>query len=276
MSSIVEQMTRLYVLVDDFLKAHPALARWRKSPNATPAFTDAEVLTVGLMQGCLRVATLKQAHRLVAANWRAAFPNLPTYGQWLSRFHALSSLTGRLIQHVLNPQDSALYVMDSKPIPACKPIRHGRVRLMRDEGAAFGRGTGGWFFGFKLHLVIHLSGAILCGFLAPANQPDADFAPALAQSVDGGIALADRGYQGSELSNWFATEAGLLLITPGNCGEHYRPLVSSLRERIETTFSQLCERFVDRVYSRSFHGLWNSIKLKMLHLNLCQAGILPA
>ncbi len=49
-----------------------------------------------------------------------------------------------------------------------------------------------------------------------------------------------------------------------------------MRERIETTFSCLWGRFVDRVFSRSFHGLWNTIKLKMLHYNLCLAGILPA
>ena len=31
-----------------------------------------------------------------------------------------------------------------KPIPLCKPIRHGRVRLLRDEGAYFGKSTTGW------------------------------------------------------------------------------------------------------------------------------------
>jgi hypothetical protein len=28
------------------------------------------------------------------------------------------------------------------------------------------------------------------------------------------------------------------------------------------------------VFSRSFAGLWSVIKLKMLHYNLCQAGLL--
>jgi hypothetical protein len=62
MASIAAQMTAVYVFVDDYLKAHPALSQWRSSNNGAPAFTDAEVLTVALLQGCLGVATLKQTY----------------------------------------------------------------------------------------------------------------------------------------------------------------------------------------------------------------------
>jgi len=47
-----------------------------------------------------------------------------------------------------------------------------------------------------------------------------------------------------------------------------------VRERIETVFSCLWQRFVDRVFSRSWEGLWSAVKVKMLHYNLCRAGIL--
>jgi len=276
MSSITDQMTTLYTHLDDFLKQRPWLSAWRRSPHACPTFTDAEVLTIGLMQGCLGVATLKKAYCLIAENFKDAFPKLPTYAQWLARLHALAPLVGHLMESFVVPLDSHLYLMDSKPIPLCKPIRHGRVRLLRDEGAYYGKGTAGWFFGFKLHTITHHSGIILGAFLTPANWSDGDLAPALSQFVDGGTILADRAYQNVPLSDWLAEEAKLLLITPKNCGEAFRPLISSLRERIETTFSQLCERFVDRVRARSFIGLWSSIKLKMLHFNLSQAGYLNA
>ena len=57
-------------------------ADWRRSNNAEPEFTDAEVLTIALMQGCLGVATLKKAYKLMAENHASAFPNLPTYKRW--------------------------------------------------------------------------------------------------------------------------------------------------------------------------------------------------
>ena len=64
------------------------------------------------------------------------------------------------------------------------------------------------------------------------------------------------------------------MVTPAHAQERHA-VVSSVRERIETCYSSLWSRFVDRVFSRSFHGLWNTIKLKMLHYNLCKVDLLP-
>ena len=272
--SIVHQMTVLFVTIDDFLTQHHEWRQWRRSPNCRPAFADSEVLTVALLQGCFKVGTLKHAYQIVATDFATAFPHLPSYSQFVARLHALQSLVGRLIQQVLPPLNDDVYLMDSKPIPLCKPIRHGRVRLLREDGAYFGKNSCGWYFGFKLHVIAHHTGTIFCAFLTPANTPDQDAALALAQATDGGTLLADRAYQTNELQTQFGEQADLLLITPKNCGEANRALISSLRERVETTFSQLHDRFVDRVYSRSFHGLWNTVKLKVLHLNFCHAGLL--
>jgi hypothetical protein len=269
-------MTAIYCLVDDFLKARPALAAWRRSNHRAPAFTDAEVITVALLQGCFGCATLKRTYYLVRNNYKGAFPLLPSYAQWLSRLHALSPLVGRLLSQSFWALPDHLFVIDSKPIPVCKPIRHGRVRLLRDEGAYWGKNKAGWYFGFKLHALAHHNGAILCAFLTPANVDDRDAACALADAVEGAAVLADVGYlDAKDLEPLLWQEWGLLLITPAHAGEQ-RPLVSSVRERIETTFSGLWSQFIDRVLSRSFQGLWSTIKLKMLHYNLTKAGVIPA
>jgi hypothetical protein len=47
------------VFIDDFCKARPDLAQWRHSPHQHPAFSDAEVLTIALLQSGLEVASLK-------------------------------------------------------------------------------------------------------------------------------------------------------------------------------------------------------------------------
>ncbi len=73
-NSVDDSMLTIYCFVDEFLKRHPALAQWRRSPPAQPQFSDAEVLTLALLQGVFEVATLKQTYRLVARNWRTAFP----------------------------------------------------------------------------------------------------------------------------------------------------------------------------------------------------------
>jgi hypothetical protein len=277
MNSIADQMLVLYVFIADFLAAHPNLAHWRGSNNEEPAFTDAEVITIGLLQGCFGVASLKQTYRLVQNNYRDAFPKLCSYAQWIARLHQLSFLMAHLrwdaVRHHKMP--GCLYLLDSKPIPICQPIRHGRVRLMRPEGAYFGKSSTGWFFGFKLHLLVHHSGLVLAALLTAGNCPDkdADVMHELVAWAAGGTVLTDLGYRDKDLIAALQDEYGVLLIHPAQAGEK-RALISSLRERIETTFSSLWNRFVDRVFSRSFPGLWSAIQLKILHFNLCHAGIL--
>jgi transposase len=268
MASQEEQMTTVYVFVDDYLKAHPAVAHWRRSPHHEPPSSGAEVITPGLLRGCLGVATLKQAYRFVARNHRAAFPHLPSYSQWLARLQALSGLIAPWAQAAgaLAAQGERLYILDSKPIPVCKPIRHGWGRLLYNEGAYFGRNSCGWCFGFKLHALVLESGAILTALLTPGNWADTIVAGALARAVEGGIALADLGNRSEALAQTRRAETGLLLLTPAAAGDNrrQRALISSRRERVETTFRAL------------WAGLWTTIKLKLLHYNLCLAGLLAA
>jgi hypothetical protein len=150
MSSIEHHLTALYVFVDDFLTAHPALAQWRQSPHDTPEFADAEVLTVALLQGSLGVASLQQTDRLVAHNYRSAFPPLCSYPQWVARLQALTAQISALLITTaqISAPRPAFYLIDAQPLPVCHRLRHGRVRLLREDGAYWGKNQPGlvlWF-----------------------------------------------------------------------------------------------------------------------------------
>ena len=278
MLSIKDHSTVLYCFVDDYLRHHPQQAGWRRSNNQ-PQFADSEVMTIALMQGYFNAPTLKRTYELVRANEGRAFPRLCSYKQWIARLHALASITGQLLSAVpvsLSETDD-FYLMDSQPIPLCHPVRHGRVRLLREDGASFGKTKKGWFFGFKLHALCTSQGRILCALLTPGNWDDRDAARVLAQfPQEEAICLADLGYSGAAFAAEVWEENGLLMATRAEMPKEQRRLHSQVRERIETVFSQLWNRFITRVYSRSWHGLWNTIKLKMLEYNLCHSGIIPA
>ena len=52
-----------------------------------------------------------------------------------------------------------IYVIDSFPIPMCQAIRHGRVKLLRDEGAYFGKGTRRVVFRLQTACFVNADGA---------------------------------------------------------------------------------------------------------------------
>jgi Transposase DDE domain len=270
--SIEHQMTEIYCFIDDYLKAHPRQAQWRRSPHAVPRFTDSEVLTIALLQGAFQVASLKQTYRLVRFNFRTAFPLMPSYAEWLRRLHQLSIHVGLLLEATCaSPSDARFYLVDSKPIALCHQLRHGRVRLMREDGARFGKSSKGWFFGFKLHALRHITGRFLNIVLLPANCDDREPLLTLCESTNGGVLLGDLGYRGQPAALQ-AEEAELLLITRQDAPER-KFLLSQVRQAIESSFSQLWHHFIDRVFSRSWNGLWNTIKLKVLFYNIRHAGV---
>jgi transposase len=275
MSSIVDHLTEIYVFIDDFLSTHPALVQWRQSPHDTPLFTDSEVLTIALLQGCLGVASLKQTYRLVAHNCRAAFPPLCSYQQWMARLQSLTAQISALLVATVQipPGSPAFYLIDAKPLPVCHRVRHGRVRLLREDGADWGKTSKGWFFGFKLHILRHIEGRIVNVVLTPGNWDDRAPALTLLQAVNGGVTLGDLGYRGQQRAAEWAEEAEMLVFTRADAPEK-KGLLAQVRQAIETSFSQLWYKFLDRVFSRSWRGLWNTIQLKLIHYNLCQAGVL--
>jgi len=279
MLSIKEHLTILYVTTADLFDEHPAMANWRNSNNAAPRFTDAEVLTIALMQNYFRCATLKRAFLLVRVNDASAFPNTPSYKQWIARLHQLSPQCGAILSRLgqISPEAEQFYLLDAAPVPVCHPIRHGRVLLLRDDGAYFGKTSKGWFFGFKLHLLVTADGTIINAILTPGNWDDRDVALSLLQAVEAGsVCLGDRGYRRLALQDELLETDGVLLMTRADAASHQQALLCSVRERVETVFSELWSRFATQVYSRSWQGLWTTLLLKMLDYSFCHIGLIPA
>lgn len=277
MLSIKEQLLVLYCQIDDLLKKQPAGGKWRKSNNQ-PQFSDAEVIVIALMQSYFRTDTLKQTYLLVKANDSRAFPHLPSYQQWMARLHRLNRQIGGLMFYIpiALAELDGIYLLDSLPIPLCQPIRDGRVNLLRDEGGYYGKSSKGWFFGFKLHVLATRTGQILGAVMTAGNVDDRDGARILAQLLEEeGLCIADLGYRGAAFQDEMFEEE-VLFVTRADIGEKgLKQIHSTVRERIETVFSELWSRFATRVRSRSWLGLWNTLQLKMLDYKLCRTGLLP-
>jgi hypothetical protein len=285
MSTIHTHLLECFVFVDDYLKKHPRVARWRRSNNDRPDFTDAEVITIALMQGYFRTDTLKRTYQLVMANTDGAFPERAGYKQWIRRLQRLPDQVGRLVRAAalrgLSGEGRRLYAADSLPIPLCESARHGRVRLMDADGAKFGMtASGRWFYGFKVHALIHQpTQTVITAMLLPGNRSDQVAARALARSTSGGVLLADEGYRGTGLFNWLYEDAQTLRVMPSDDSSATAKepsAVSRARQQAESSFSELWRRFADRVFARSWHGLWTSLLLKILHANLERADIVSA
>ena len=123
---------------------------------------------------------------------------------------------------------------------------------------------------------------MLTAMLLPGNWDDRRAVQTLALSTGGGVLLGDQGYSGEETFDWLYEKAQTLRVMPSCDALRRGPdedkeglsAVSQVRQRIESSLSSLWRRFADRVYSRSWRGLWTSLLLKILDFNMERAGII--
>lgn len=172
---------------------------------------------------------------------RCEFPDLVSYSRFVRLMgQAFVPLTLFLLTQ--RRQCTSISFMDSTPIKVCHNRRIQRNKVFAGI-AARGKTTMGWFYGFKLHLVVNECGEILAFHLTPGNVDDRKPVPILLQDIFGKV-FADKGYLSKKLFDQLIQE-NVQLITGirKNMKNHLMPLADKilLRKRsiIETINDQL-------------------------------------
>ena len=169
------------------------------------------------------------------------FPSLVSYNRMVELMpnvltaclYYLSSRRGKM---------TGISFVDSTAIPVCHPKRITRNKVFKST-AKLSKSSMGWFFGFKLHLIINDRGEILSCKITPGNVDDRTHLPSMAQGISGKM-FGDKGYIKKELFEQLLNR-GLQLFTPlkSNMKNKLVPMSDqiSLRKRsvIETVNDQL-------------------------------------
>ena len=145
----------------------------------------------------------------VQQHLRAEFPGLVSYSRFTRLMsNALVPLTIYLLTR--RGQCTGISFIDSTPISVCHNRRIRRHKVFAGL-AARGKTSMGWFYGFKLHLVVNEHGEILAFQLTPGNVDDRKPVPTLTKGLFGKL-FADKGYISKDL---FAElwERNLQLVT---------------------------------------------------------------
>jgi hypothetical protein len=115
------------------------------------------------------------------------------------------------LKHYAMGRSRGINFIDSTTISACHIKREKQHKVLK-EYAAKGRGTLGWFYGFKLHLIINDKGEILSFYLTKGNVDDRNLKVmgSLTQNIFGKL-YGDRGYISQALAD-FLWNDGIHLV----------------------------------------------------------------
>ncbi len=238
--------TALYVRVDDLLKTHPERVPPRPRVGIAPKLSDAELVTLSVMQALLGFTSEARWLRYARAHLRALFPYLPQQSGYNKRLRKLAGTIGWLIG-VLGRDTSVftddVWLADSTPVECARS----RESARRSDLAGFAEygycaSHSRYFWGLRLHLLCTLGGlpvgAALTGAKADERQVLLDILTdsTLAEHRPGQILIADKNYFGRDFEATLA-DTGIDLLRPARNGEPERAgarFFKPLRQIIES------------------------------------------
>ena len=215
----------IFCLVDDFGKVfdpiwakHLLRSSYSDARNKrSPGLTNSEIMTIVVYFHLSKMRTFKDYYNgIILGNLRRYFPKAPSYSRFISLMKRILCPLFVFLQGILGMCRGISFV-DSTILTVCHVRRISSHRVFR-RMAKRAKTSTGWFFGFKLHLIINDLGEILAFKLTPGNTDDRKPVPDLAKDL-WGKCFGDKGYLSSKLFEelW---KKGVKLITKLRKGMH--------------------------------------------------------
>ena len=199
---MVEQIIAVFCEIDDFCKEYEKnQIAGEGSPIAKTTMALSEIMTIAVMYHLSHYREFKWYYiEKVCGEWKEYFPRLLSYNRFVE---VMQPITVPLILYLMKGgfgKCSGINFVDSTSIDVCDTHRIWSHKVFKDL-AKRGKSSTGWFFGFKLHLVVNDKGEILSVCLTPANVDDKDWdvMSRLTKRIFGKL-VGDKGYMSPKLS----------------------------------------------------------------------------
>jgi hypothetical protein len=270
--------TWVFVVVDDIWKP---MAPLFKRPGPKPECTDSELIAMSLIGEC-RGWHMETELLSCWKDVRHLFPRIPSQSRFNRRrrnlMHAINLIRQVILRSLDLTQDRQC-IMDSLPIPVVQfhlvPSSTGDWKAY---DATYGKAVTKkqTFFGYRLHLLITMSGLILDFELTSANCTDLEAGFELLSEHTDLEVMGDKGYISASIAAelWEKNRIRLRTIPRSNQKEQvsdpFKHLHNAIRQLIETVNGQLSGQFaIEKNYAHTFWGLCTRLYSKLAAHTVC-------
>ena len=216
-----DKITGIFCIADDFckyfsseLKKHQ-ISDGKKHRNKSCKLSEAEVITILILFHSKGFRCLKHFYtQYVCTNMPHLSPQTVSYNRFVELQKSVVLHLTVFIKEVLLGTCTGVAYVDSTPLRVCK---HQRILIHKTFKGLAERGkcSMGWFFGFKLHLIINDCGEIFNFIFTPGNVDYREplYTESFIENVKGKL-CGDKGYIGKQLFEFlFMFMNGIQLVT---------------------------------------------------------------
>jgi hypothetical protein len=201
------------VFEDDFNKKQLIPTERARIRNRKAGLCDSEIITLLIAFHSGHFRNFKHFYLQYASiHLRNDFPGLVSYNRFIELSHRNAIAFMLFLHYCCRGECTGISFIDSTVLRVCHNKRIRRNKTFKGI-AEVGKSTMGWFFGFKLHLIINDKGEVLSFYLTKGNVDDRD-AKAITRMTKEifGKLFGDKGYISKALSDLLFGN-GIQLIT---------------------------------------------------------------
>lgn len=268
----------MYVVVDDIWQQIAPLFR---RPGPPPKCSDSELLTMALVGECRGW----DQEKVMLSHWREhrdLFPHIPSQSRFNRRRRNLMgafNLVRHIVLQLLDLAQDRQCVLDCLPVPV---VQFHLVPSSTGDWAAYGATFGKvpskkqTIFGFKLYLLVTLSGVIVDLALVPANVSELKAGLDLLQDHTDLLVFGDKAFISAAEAAALLENNRIRLVTlprrnqKRQMSRALQRLINTVRQIIETVNGQLAEQFhIEINHAHTFWGLCTRLYTKLTAHTLC-------
>ncbi len=192
-----KDITELYIFIDDFCKIYTEYEKKKLLPsqkqrNRNCAMSLSEIMTVMIMYHTSHAKNFKYFYKTcIEYIHKDDFRNALSYNRFVELMPRLF-LPLNALMHVLFGEETGTYFIDATTVKVCHNKRRYSNKTFKGLAKA-GKSSMGYFYGFKLHLIINERGEIIALKMTKGNVDDRVPVPELTQGLTGTM-YADKGY----------------------------------------------------------------------------------
>ena len=209
------KITEIFYLIDEFCNEFEQTIKKHtlgKQPKKKPIMSCSEVIALMIVFHSGGYRSMKHFYCFyVQKHMTHLFPKTVSYNRFVELMQA-ATLPMTLFSKTCMGESTGISFIDSTPIRVCKNKRIKRNKVFKGI-AELGKSTMGYFFGFKLHLVVNDKGELLNFVITKGNVDDREPLKnkRFVNELKGKL-YADKGYLSKDLANLLFLD-GLHLIT---------------------------------------------------------------
>ena len=211
-----DKITEIFYLTDEFCINFKKSIQGHilgNAPKKKPIMSESEVITLMVLFHLGAFRNLKHFYLFyVQVHLVNEFPETVSYNRFVELMQAVVVPMTIMLKTCFLGESTGISFIDSTPIRVCKNKRIKRNKVFKGI-AEVGKSTMGYFYGFKLHLIINDKGEILNFVITQANVDDREPLKnqRFIEKIKGKL-YGDKGYLSKDLTNILFMD-GLHLIT---------------------------------------------------------------